>query len=263
MKIKNLYILLYSSVSIILYSCTGSQDNTTTVSQIPVREIKEKINKNSSLIKSLEASGTISIDSPELSNSGSVDVKLKKPDSIYVKIEGPFGISVASALITRTDFIYYNAQDNYVITGATNDINIGAILKIKVSFDELINSISGSISFSDDSSDTTNALIEDENFVILENDGIFKKKYLIDHDSYSLNSYLLLDNNNKKLLEVNYSKYNMESPQKENIYFPAKIKIYKPDKNQTVWVDYDSREINKENISFKMRVPKSAKQIKW
>lgn len=259
-----LYYLFFFVLAAILYSCTGSGDTTTiSESKIPVKDIKEKVNKNSNLIKSLEASGSISIDSPELSNSGSVEIRLKKPDSLYVKIEGPFGVSIATALITRNNFIYYNAQENNVITGPTNEINIGAILKIRVTFDELMSAISGSISLSNDSTDETNAMMENENYVIQENDGVFKKKFLIDQTSYALNSYLLFDNKNNKLLEVNYSKYNLESEKKENIYFPGKIKIYKPDKEQTVWVDYDSKQINKDNITFKIKVPKSAKEIKW
>lgn len=246
-----------------LVSCTGSQDNTTSVSRVPIRDIKAKVNKNSDLIKSIEASGSISIDSPELSNSGSLELRLKKPDSLYVNIEGPFGVSIASALITRNNFIYYNAQENTVITGPTNEINIGAILKIKVTFDELINSVSGSIPLAVDSTDETDADIENDSYVITENDGLFKKKFLIDPMSYAMNGYYLFDNKNNKLLEVNYSKYNLESENKENIYFPAKIKIYKPDKDQTVWVDYDSKEINKGGISFKIKIPKSAKEIKW
>ena len=263
MRVRNLFNLIYLLCLIGLASCTGSQENGVSVSKIPVKDIKERVNKNSELIKSIEASGSISIDSPELSNSGSLELRLKKPDSLYVKIEGPFGVSIASALITRNNFIYYNAQENTVITGPTNEINIGAILKIKVTFDELINSISGSIPLAVDSTDETDATIENDSYVITENEGTFTKKFLIDPTSYAMNGYYLFDNKNNKVLEVNYSKYNLESENKNNIYFPAKIKIYKPDKEQTVWVDYDSKEINKDGISFKIKIPKSAKQIKW
>lgn len=218
---------------------------------------------NSSLIETLEASGTISIDSPELSNSASIELRIKKPDSIYVKIEGPFGVSVASALITRKDFIYYNAQENNVITGPTNDINIGAILRIKVSFDELLSSFSGSFLFSDESGDSINALIENENFVITEKENVLRRKYLIEPLTYSLNTYFVFDDKNKKLLEVNYSRYNLESCGNGSVNFPNKIKITKPDKNQIVWLDYDSKELNKKNLSFRFKVPKSAKVIRW
>jgi hypothetical protein len=270
LKLKNnKYILkitlnrLFLLILVSLYSCTGSSEDSNKIQQVPIKEIINKVNQNSNLISSLEASGSISIDSPELSNSASFDLKLKKPDSIQVKIEGPFGIAVASALITRKNFIYYNAQENKVITGPTNEINIGAILKIKVSFDELLNSFAGSFSMNDEPNDTTYAQIENENYVILENNDVFKKKYLIEPNGYKLNSYNVYDNSNNKILAVDYSNYCVETSTTGDVNFPAKIKISKPDKSETVWLDYDSKVINKKNITFVIKVPKSAKVIKW
>ena len=203
-------MLLLFAVS--LLSCTASNSTNNDLTQIPVNELKKHVNSNSNLIESLEASGTISIDSPELSNSASIDIKLKKPDSIYVKIEGPFGISVANALITRDNFIYYNAQENVVISGPTNENNIGAILKIKVTFDNLMNSLSGSYTFQNSDADSINALIENQNYIILENNILSKTKYFIEPETFNLTGYNILDTKNKKLLEVSYNKYNLDVP---------------------------------------------------
>ncbi len=250
-------------IPIIFYSCSGVSENNQDYPKIPIREIKNKLNKNSSLIETLEASGTISIDSPELSNSASFDIKLKKPDTIFVKIEGPFGINVASALITRKDFIYYNAQENKAIIGPTNDLNIGAILRIKISFDELLNSFSGSFTMDDDLNDSSNAPVEDNAYVIIEHNQFFKHKYYIEPTTFTLSRYYLLDNSDKSILEVNYSKYNKEVSNNVTINFPTKIKIFKAEKDQTVWLEYGDKEINKHSMTFKIKIPKSAKVIKW
>ena len=39
--------------------------------------------------------------------------------------------------------------------------------------------------------------------------------------------------------------------------------IKNPQKSQSVYIEYINKEINKKNISFKMKIPKSAKVIKW
>lgn len=249
--------------AVILFSCTATDGTNNNIQLILIGDIKKRVNSNSEMIENLEASGTISIDSPELTNSGSIDIKLKKPDSIYVKIEGPFGISVASALIARNEFIYYNAQENVVISGPTNENNIGAILKIKVTFDDLMNSLSGSYTFNSQNEDSIFALIENQNYIILEDEGLFKIKYFIEPESYNLTGYNILDKKNKKLLEVNYNKYNSEKTSKGWVNFPGNIKIYNPEKKQRIWLDYDSKTINKTNLRFNIKVPKSAKVVKW
>src|SRR5438132_12735433 len=122
-------ILIVFICSVFL-SCSASKEDEP-LNKIPVKDIKEYVNKNSDRIQTIEASGSISIDSPELSSSGSIEIRIKKPDSVFFKIEGPFGIHILSSLITRDDFIYYNAQENKVIYGKTNETNIGAILKLR------------------------------------------------------------------------------------------------------------------------------------
>ena len=247
---------------IFIIACSGSQGNTE-LDKIPVKEIKQKVNEQFNKIESLEAYGTIAFDSPEMSNTGYMEVRLKKPDSVLVKIEGPFGIDIANALITRTDFIYYNVQDNKVIMGPTSDINIGAILKIKVSFDELINSFSGAFYFENEEQDSIDAASENNSYVLQVNKEYVRKKYFIEPYSYNVNTYSVYDNKNKQLLEVNYSKFESESISSGSVNFPSQITINKPDTKQTVWLVYESKEINKKNLSFRIKYPKSAKIIRW
>jgi outer membrane lipoprotein-sorting protein len=259
-------ISIYISIiftAFMLISCTGSKETERELSRMQIREIKNKVNRNFNLIQSLEASGTISFDSPEMSNTGSIDVKIRKPDTVYVKIEGPFGISIASALITRKDFIYYNAQENRAIMGPTTENNIDAILRIKVSFDELINSFSGSFHFIEQTGDSLDARSEDNSYIIESSDVSGISKYLVQPISFAVNSYNVYDPGGKLMLEIYYSKYTVESISGSDVNFPNSIKINKPDKKQTVWLDYDSKEINKKNITFKIKIPKSAKLIKW
>lgn len=265
LKILRLYAFVVSAAittTAMLTACSGSKSEGE-LDMVPVKEIKQRVNSNSNLIETLEASGNISFDSPEQSGTGWIEVKIKKPDTVYVKIEGPFGISIANALITRSDFIYYNAQDNKAITGPSSDINIGAILRIKVSFDELINGFTGGFLLPEDALDSVNAESENNLYVIRLNNSVSRQKYFIEPVNYSIKKYNSYDDNNKSLVEVNYDNYNEESVSGKYVHFPANIKIKNPSKSQTVYVDYVNKEINKKDIVFKMKIPKSAKIIKW
>jgi hypothetical protein len=250
---------------IFISGCSGSEagEQQKELNNIPLKEIKEKVNKNSLAIESLEASGSIAIDSPEMSNSGSIEIRIRKPDSIFVKLEGPFGIDIANALITRNDFIYYNVQENLVITGPSTDINIGAILRIKVSFDELLNSFAGSFHFDTDNNDSMNAVAENNAYLIQVNKPFVKQKYYVEPNAFIVSRYSVVDPADNLLFDVNYSNFTSEPTGGVNVNFPNYIILNRPDKKQTVWLKYDTKEINKKNISFKMRIPKSAKTLKW
>jgi len=263
LNINKLLPLILLTGAFILSACSASQQEEKELQKIPVKKIKQKVNEISRTIETLEANGTISFDSPEMSSSGSIEIKIKKPDTVYVKIEGPFGIDIAIALISRNEFTYYNVQENKVITGPSSDINIGAILKIKVSFDELLNSFSGSFHFDDELTDSTEAASENNSYVLLVNKTFAKQKYYVEPNNYFINRYSLLDAANKPLLDVNYTNFNKETVEGMSINFPNSITINRPENKQTVWLDYDSKEINKKNLTFKLKVPKSAKIVRW
>jgi hypothetical protein len=64
-------------------------------------------------------------------------------------------------------------------------------------------------------------------------------------------------------MEVNYSDYIIESASGANVMFPNKIVIKNPQKKQTVYIDYSTRDINRTDLKFNIKIPKSAKIIKW
>ncbi|HJY62737.1 MAG TPA: DUF4292 domain-containing protein [Ignavibacteria bacterium] len=259
MLIRALLIL----TAVLFISCTGSQRTGGELDPVSVKDLKGRINKNSTAIETLEASGNISFDSPENSGTGWLELKIKKPDTVFVKIEGPFGISIANALITRTDFTYYNVQDNKVIYGPSTDINIGAILRLKVSFDDLINGFTGSFILNESETDTLNAEVEKNKYLIKNPKTEATEKYYVEPIFYRLNSYYVVNSNDETLIEVNYSDYQEEAVASGKVNFPYNVKIKNPQKSQSVYIEYINKEINKKNISFKMKIPKSAKVIKW
>jgi hypothetical protein len=261
-ELKKVLFVIISAASLIFFSCTGS-NGTNNLVPVSVRELKTRLNKNSGVIETLEASGNIAFDSPDNSGQGWLELRIKKPDTVYVKIEGPFGISIANALITRNDFTYYNVQENKVITGPSSDINIGAVLRIKVSFDELINGFTASFSFNDSDNDSNIAECENDNYLIRNKRNESTEKYYIEPASYRISKYKLVNSSDKALVEVDYSAYQEESVSASKINFPYNIKIKNPDKSQTVFVEYTNKEINKQGLTFKMKIPKSAKVVKW
>ena len=259
-KFKALVLVSFIS-AFVFNACSGSSGSD--LDPVPVKDIKDRVNRNSMLIETMEASGNIAFDSPEQSGQGWIEVKIKKPDSVFVRIEGPFGISIAQALITRYDFIYYNVQENKAILGPTTDINIGAVLRIKVSFDELLSGFSGGFIFENSSIDSVTADSEKGLYTIKTNSTPGIQKYYIDPSIYTVNKYNSFDGNNKTVVEVDYSNYFEENASGNTVYFPSSIKIRNPEKKQSVYVDYVNKSFNKQDLKFTIKIPKSAKVTKW
>ena len=80
-------------ILIFLGGCTGQKESIKNLN-LTLSEVLEKVRERHSLIKTLKGGGSITVEAPNASNSGSFDVDLKKPDSVRVELHGPFGLHV-------------------------------------------------------------------------------------------------------------------------------------------------------------------------
>lgn len=248
---------LFLILGIIFYSCTAAENETG--SDITFEELKANVNANSEKLSSLDAYGEISIDSPEMSNTGSITVSINKPDSIFTKLEGPFGIDVADLLITRNDFIYYNVMDNRVISGNSTPNNLKIIMNVNVNFDEIINAFSGKFMFKDEIYEDIKISIIGSNYFVSLKSGNEFKKYWIDTKSFFVTKLGTYDEKGNTKIEIIYENF-YES---NGIYFPNKITVNRPMEKQNIWLTYNNSEFNNNKLTYKLRIPKSAKKIVW
>lgn len=243
-------------VAVVFYSCTAS--TVTKDSDISFRELKTRVNTNAMKLRSLDADGEISIESPTISNTGSITVSIQKPDSVFTKLEGPFGVDVANLLITRNNFIYYNVMDNKVITGPSSQRNLGIILRVKLEFDDFINAFSGKYTFND-SLENAEVVLEDNNYLVTMKLDKEVRKYWVNAEDFYVTKIGSYDKDGKTKLEVLYENFY----QSDDIFFPKKITINRPKENQNIWLSYHTEKFNQNKLSYKLKIPKSARKINW
>ena len=241
-----------------LYSCTASKSSFNE-NDFTVGEVIESINKNSEKLRSIKGDGVISIDSPEMSSSGSFTLSIVKPDSLYIKLEGPFGVSIAAILLERNNFTYYNIQDNRVILAPSTPANIKAVMRLKLDFDDFINGFSGSYKFVDTSSQNFALSKSEDNLVLTHKTTDETKKYFLDPVKKYIRQYIVYDIDGKEKMVVEYNNYTEE----DGYYFPNKIKISRTASSEYVFLDYSSKQLNKGYLGYKIKYPKSAKVIQW
>jgi outer membrane lipoprotein-sorting protein len=255
------FIILLIFIS---YSCSStnsgeSDDIQSKAVLLSPGELKEKINKHSSKLTSLDCEGDLNIDSPELNSSGSITLSVFKPDSIYSKLEGPFGISIADFLITRNNFIYYNIRENTVIKGSSTPLNLGAILRLKLNFDDLISGYSCSFCFKDTSSENAEVSKDKDMYVLKITEHEQSRKYWVNPRYFYVEKYGIYDNSGNTKLLIEYAEFESEN----NVHMPNNIYISNPSEKQNLWINYGKKIYNKNRLKFKLKIPKSAKIVIW
>ncbi len=215
-----------------------------------------------SIIKTFEAEGEITFEDKNESNSASLTLRIKKPDSCFAKIQGIFGVTGAITLFTRSNFTYYDVINNRVIKGPSTQENIRILLRANLKFDELINFVTGGYIFSD--SNISNYFAESVNnfyalYYIDSLNSELRKFYINKSTNYLVKAefYDLFSKSRKLLIE--YSEFS----EFDNILFPTVVTISRPVEFQTLTIKYSKIDFNPQKFRFNLPISKNAKIIEW
>ena len=139
-------LLLFFSI-VALSGCASTKEGHRPPANLSPDEVIEAVNRHTRGITTFQANGSISVESPSLSSSGSFDLWLKKPDSLRVDVKGPFGIRIASALFTHDRYVFYNSFKNEVIEGNVNSGEMPSFMDIQLNPKDIIDTFCGARGF--------------------------------------------------------------------------------------------------------------------
>ncbi len=251
------FILVFPLFSFIGCRTTSTLNlNNRTISSTEVHEV---IRAHNAHIQSMKGEGTISIETPEITQAGSFVLTLQKPDSILINLQGPFGIKVGLALVTRTGFLFYNSLENKLITGSSSAENLNRILHIQMSFDDLLNFFTGGTFIMDDIRSPDETRIEDDRLVFIYVSDNSSRRYWIDPTSLFIQKVQFLDSKGKLVLEQMFS--NFEDV--DGIAMPYTIRVTQPKVRQILVLKYSDILVNTEQLQFTFTIPHNAERIRW
>ena len=135
-------INIYKSIIVVLLviiisSCVPSKP-TYEEEVLPADRLVKKMEANRRKIKTFEGSGVLNVESPEVEAKATFEVYLKKPDSLKFIIYGPFGIDLAQALVTNSEFMFHDVMKNVVYKGRSDNDILKKIFHIDLSFMEFV-----------------------------------------------------------------------------------------------------------------------------
>jgi outer membrane lipoprotein-sorting protein len=222
-------------------------------------EVQEIARTHHTRIQSIQGEGRISVETPEIAQSGAFILTLRKPDSVLINLRGPFGIKVGSVLVTRTEFSFYNSLQNQLITGSASIENLNRILHIQLSFDDLLNIFAGGGFLDEDIRSPDETRIEDDQFVFIYTSHNSSRRYWIEPTSLCIQKVQFLDHSGKLTLEQAFNDFENV----DGIAMPYAIRITQPIMQQMLTLKYSDIMVNVEQLQFTFTIPQNAERIRW
>jgi len=255
-------IIIPVSILLIFFeSCVPSKP-TEDIELLPSERLINKLEANRRKIKNFEGIGVFEIESDQYSNSANFQIVMQKPDSIYFSILGPFGIELAQALVTKENYIFYDALQNTAYQGQVNDDILKNIFKINLSFTDLLDAFIGSVNLTPNLyKQPDNYSVDGEQYVLtyINNEDELKSVYRVDIRQLGITDYTLTSFDKTIDLEGKYSKFELI----ENVAIPFNIEISNKVLNQDVKIKYKNIYANSKGLKVKFELPDDAEIIEW
>lgn len=233
-----------------------------TVEYISSDRLVNKLEANRRKIRNFEGSGSISVKTPSFDNSASFRIVIEKPDSIYLTIYGPFSIELAQILVTKTNFIFYEALKNTAYTGPVNDDLIRNIFKIDLSFNDVIDAFTGGVNMSSRLyKEPTSFDVVTDKYLLSYVDTTKNEvaRYTADVRDLNIVEYKAEDLQGKEKLLSSYSDFKIF----ETVSLPKKIEMKRVKEGQYITIEYDKISVNKSTTTIDFSLPDDADVVKW
>jgi len=248
-----------SLVAVLMAGCASVPRPDLAGKTVNPETVRRIVQGNYDKVRSMTGSGTISVETPEIAQSGSFELFLRKPDSVLVKIEGPFGISVGSALITRQEFVFYNRLENQLITGPVTSANLNRIFRVKLTFDELLTLFTGGSFLASDEASPETVAVEENQYVFTYRNSDGSRRYWLDPVSLLITRIQHLDQKGKLQFEERYEKFRTFG----DASLPRFIRVTQHASRRMIGVTFSSLDINTGSFPLVVDIPKNAERIRW
>jgi hypothetical protein len=229
--------------------------------RIKIVKLIKSVNLTSSGIDFLHSENVVKIKTSTMDGTGEIEIRMKRNDDIWFKISGGVAFVSKDAFIAhfnRKKFIYFDNLNNKVIEGPTTDVNIGIIARIKCSFDDLLNVMSGACTVNYTDFDTL-SMTDDQNEYIITVKGKKILKYWIDKKTNTVVKYAYINKNFKEYLRIMYSNLTKAG----DSFYARKVEITKPNTNELLKIVNENYTLNNPSLDFKVDFPLDARRVFW
>ena len=250
--------LVFLFATLVLASCAPKRSEISlNTEQTPPDVLLRLIREQGARLTSLVGNGTVTFDSPEMAGSASFESNMKKPDSLLVVLEGPFGIDVGTLFMTREKFVMYNSLENSVTTADPNSTTIRSLIPFDLSYDQIQNLFAGVFSAPGVEYEVQSYRIDGDTFVLVSVCGRNTCTYWIDPTYLLVTRYEMRDESNQLILEARSSSF----VEQDGVSAARRISLRFPQQRRQVSIAYHSLTLNSPDTDFEFTIPVSARRI--
>jgi hypothetical protein len=248
--------LIFCSM-IVLSSCAPTKELRKPTANRSAQQVIDAVNAHRHDVTTLEAQGSISVESPSFINSGSFELWLKKPDSVRVDIEGPFGIHLASALFAQDHYILYNSFKNEVMEGNVDEEHPPVFMNISINPDDIVDTFCGTRTFLPDETSPDSFSIGDDAYTLLFRHDNGATRYRVDGQTLFITGIEHIDSTGEVWSEEHFD----FDQRDDGTTIPQSIRLSQYTLQSSVSLSYDDVHINAPVGPLTLHVPPDARRV--
>jgi hypothetical protein len=223
--------------------------------KVEVGHLLELVRARSEKLRSLVGSGSVAFETPQGGGDAFFSLSLRKPDSLLVRLEGPFGIDVGFLFLTRERYVLYNSLENRVFEGTPKAEALRRLIPVELTPEQIVEAFSGIIPLPTRAEEVISYCVEDDRFKLVSACGLDTCTYWVDPASLLIRHYVRHDGGGRVVMEVETGKVTEE----EGVFLPKRIRVTFPDSGRQIAVLYSSLSLNDPSPSFAFTVPVDAR----
>lgn len=228
------------------------------VAPISINEIRYRLARADLKLHTIKGNAQISVESPKMNFSAVASVTIKKPDSILIKIKGPFNLGSAALFMDQSQFLIYNSFENSVYTGSPQNIPLGRMMPIEITADKVLQAFSGMPTL--DYYERDSVGFDHGQYTVLGFQKNQRIKYWIDAKKFVVTALHILNQHNQPLVMISFKQFETRN----EVTLPKLIQLVQPQRKTRITILYENR---KSNIplsaeDFVIRIPDQAEWIK-
>lgn len=254
---KSLWLTIPAMVAaVVFHSCAPKPaglllDTTITDPRTVITTVRARQEK----LQTVVGKGAITFESPDIAGTAAFELSLKRPDSLLVTFEGPFGIDLGMLFLSSGKYVVYNSMENRVVTGVPSNAAIRAVIPFDLTLDDVVSAFSGSFPLPKDDSTLAGYSVDDDMFLLSFKQGATQCRYWIDNRLLVVRKYEVRNDNNDIVMDGTASSFVDEG----DISTPKRIRIRFPAQEKQLSVTYSTLSLDNPHPSFVYSIPPNAR----
>lgn len=190
--------------------------------------------------------------------SGFARVAIRRPDSIYVRMEAMPGVSVGFFFSNGRAFVLYSPFENTVYYGRVEDVDLSPLFQMQVEYRDLVESLSGVVPARPGEGWALS--VEEGHFVLSgpAPDGI--EEIWVDPKKKVVTKAILYDASGEVVAMREFRRFR----KRRGVYLPQVIRFFRPRARERMTFYFMKQEANVTlaDSDFAFKIPESAAQIR-